>query len=749
MAFTNNITGGGPLEEQLKKIQASENYIAGSGTSNSTTTSANSTFTNTLTTESLQEKVNQIQAQRTATSLGSKYTGSPLGIIDSFVGPYDSGDKKSIFSAYSDGANKHTLLSFSGGVGNSILSDKPHSSDIYNISTSNIITQLGKIDHMSLDYPDFAYLKNFGVFPNNRLIIARRYPKPVVDDLYSVESGKVGKPLSSVLGYIAETENFLSLSFNEQWEQADPSFKKLLSELGNDFGMKAGAQFDLGNLMEGAMGIIPLPGASLLAQRRLMVALGVFGDPATIYQNSDGDFIKAEDVNGKIEHNKIPGIPQGDPNLIKEAMNRSLVEEDGRGSGLVCKVNVTIKTIYEQKFINDVDPTIAFMDIMNNLLNMGTSPATFYLGKQVNGKGAQKFFEDFMEDPFESIKKFILAIVDVFKDTISSLQKGIADAAKKIDESIKGGNTTIEIKELISSAVNSTKEYVADFIRLKYKVKFMGIAGALTGGSSTPWHVTVGNPLRPIFCSGDMLCTKVDVKLGPQLSFNDLPTFIEVEVTLTSARNIGLQEIFSKMNSGGIRTTEKAGESGLLVSAKSYWNSDGESLSATSSVANDPQSSKSEGQTDEEKKENVDDDDKTLVVVGQQNSTEATNPDPHSNSSVVPSGTNNESDEIKRDATQDSTGSIEGNPSKVDEKNASENSGVDADITESTEPKKWVQGHLESSKSVSVNGVDYKIRVVKSATVGIYTGTVEDDKTSIEYEGTSVNDLISEIINDL
>lgn len=758
MSFTNNTTGGGPLEEQLKKIQASENYNAGSGTSNSTNTIP---FTNTLTTESLQEKVNQIQAQRTATSLGSKYTGSPLGIIDSFVGPYDSGDKKSIFSAYSDGVNKHTLLSYNGGKANAILSDKPHSSDIYDISTSNIIDELKGIDHLKLDYPDFAYLKNFGVFPNNRLIIARRYPKPVVDDLF-IEK-QLSKPLSTVIGYIAETENFLSLSFNEEWEPADPSFKKLLNDLGGDFGMKT---FQLGDILEGAMGVIPLPGASLLAQRKLMAALGIFGDGITT--DDDGNFVKI--VDGKSVEQKIPGIPQGDPNLIKQAMNRSLIEEDGKGSGLVCKVNVTIKTIYEQKFINGVDPTIAFMDIINNLLNMGTSPATFYLGKQT---GAKEYFEKFIDNPFKAIKEFIEALIKTFKSTIVSLDKAISDSKKKVEEKgvvdsvvdgvvsvvkkITGGEQkkeekTTGIGELISEQVKKTQKYVEEFINLKYKVKFMGIVNALTGGASTPWHVTVGNPLRPIFCSGDMLCTKVDVKLGPQLSFNDLPTFIEVEVTLTSARNIGLQEIFSKMNSGGIRTTTMAGESGLLVSAKSYWNSDGEITQPpiSSNATDNTPSNKSEGPSDAEKKENVVDGDKTLVVVGQQGDTNTTNPDPYGES-VVPSGTNNESDEIKRNATYDSAGTIEGNPSKVDEKNASENSGVDADITDSDSavPKKWVQGHLESSKSISVNGVDYKIRIFKSETVGIYTGTVEDDKTSIQYEGTSVNDLISEIIGDL
>jgi hypothetical protein len=91
---------------------------------------------------------------------------------------------------------------------------------------------------------------------------------------------------------------------------------------------------------------------------------------------------------------------------------------------------------------------------------------------------------------------------------------------------------------------------------MKYRVEVMGIVNALTGNPSTPWHITVGNPLRPVFCSGDMLTTEVNLKLGPILAFNDLPSSIIVEFTLTNARNWGMQEIMAKFNSGYLRTVD-------------------------------------------------------------------------------------------------------------------------------------------------------------------------------------------------
>ena len=83
----------------------------------------------------------------------------------------------------------------------------------------------------------------------------------------------------------------------------------------------------------------------------------------------------------------------------------------------------------------------------------------------------------------------------------------------------------------------------------------LGVIASMTGGPSTPWHITIGNPLRPIFCSGDMYVTDVQIKMGPQLSFNDLPTHISAQIRIKPARNLGLQEIHRKFQCGTLRTT--------------------------------------------------------------------------------------------------------------------------------------------------------------------------------------------------
>ena len=118
------------------------------------------------------------------------------------------------------------------------------------------------------------------------------------------------------------------------------------------------------------------------------------------------------------------------------------------------------------------------------------------------------------------------------------------------------------IADAIRKAFASTIGHVIS----KYKVRLVGIANALTGSPSTPWHVTIGNPQKPIFSSGDMLCNEVKLELGPVLAFNDLPSTITLEFTLENARPLGAQEIFNRLNTGIGRSYVRFNKSFVEVS---------------------------------------------------------------------------------------------------------------------------------------------------------------------------------------
>lgn len=695
--------------------------------------------------------------------MATEYTSSPLGLIDSLKGfQYNSSGKSvdSIFTSYENSKGVKHRLKSSNGFNAAVLSNTPHSNEIYDVSTINIINKLGSSaedntnltsnnsPHLNLNFADFAYLKDFGVYPNNRAIIARRFAGPVVDDLYSIDSTKSpGYPLSTLIGYFGESDDILSISFNEEWESSEVSFKELLNDLGKDFGMSG--QFELGTILERGLNAVPMPGATLLFQRKIMAALGLFGENVGFDEDS-GEFKKYTNITDK--DGNITGvkygdsvqaavIPQGDPNLIKESMVRSLVKEDSKGSGLSCKINITLKTKYEQKFIKGVDPSIVFMDILNNALNMGTSPANFYLGKQSDAEGrVTKFFEELTKNPGKKILDFINALIGTFKKALNDLDSAMKSAAKKSKDE-DGGDSNIagDIANLVKESISKVKQYVIDFIREKYKIRFMGVLTALTGAPSTPWHITIGNPMRPIFCSGDMLCQGVDLNFGPQLSFNDLPTYIEVTAKYQSARNIGLQEIFAKFNTGGIRVTEGTLKGEYIAGiSDSFWSF--QQAAATQSTdkatGEESQSTDQANKTDNTPSIN-DSNDNTSKVTPTTDTTSITpsvesdksiSADPQSTDKVIQAGGTSNVDAQRVDNSVDTTGSTEGAVDQVQ--------GVD-DIPYTGEDAK--PNENINQDSVKKSKFDYKIKSYSE--YNIKTGKYEPKKY-VEVTDQSKRDLI-------
>lgn len=472
-------------------------------------------------------------------TLNSEYTtsenvGSYTTDVDELNSLFNRPDKNTIkFSPWSTG-------SLSSQIGKSSNSKRAiHSDDIYDTSISNIIKQTSEAFYVKKDsgkyksfnptsggeifYPlllkaaDFAYLKNVGVYPNNRLIICRRYDTPVGDDPLQIAQN----PNATLISWIPEGEDFVNLTVGEEWTQAKASFTDLFNEMGSDIMSKSFKDGNkgtgLGDMIGGGLVAIPLPGFTEILQRK-------------IFQKIMGD--ETFDVK----------IPSGTPNLIKEAKQRKMIGYDDEGSSLKGRISIKVKCEWEQKFISGIDPTNVWLDILALVLRFGSSPSVFYIGSNKNTKAIEDYIYRLSNDPIGAIKDLIKEIIDKLKSV-----------AKDLLEKLKNPPSTDSADDFLKY-LKSTTETIIKGVVEKYKVRFIGVMKALTGDSSTPWHITVGNPLRPTFCSGDMLCEEVTITMGSNLAFNDLPSSIKAEFTLTNARNLGIQEIIKKFNTGQFRT---------------------------------------------------------------------------------------------------------------------------------------------------------------------------------------------------
>ena len=445
---------------------------------------------------------------------------------------------------------------------NGITRKTLHNNDVYDTSILNIVEKTAG-SAAALRPSDFAYLKNLGVYPNNRLIVCRRFGGPQIDNIFGIKSN----PIVVLISWREPGTDFLDISFGEQWEAAQADFTDIVNGIGQDI-LKMSPLGDAGGEMFNA---IPLPGWSETLTRIVLAKIGVYEKTA------GGD-----------------RLPAGNPNLIKEAKRRKTVAQGEAGSGLDCKVSIKVTVEYEQKFISGIDPTIVYMDILQNALRFGTSPSDNYglrggfgadiiaavknpkillnkvvgaLRDAVNEVKAtvMKFFKEFVDEAAAASAEADAAVAaggeeedpeESGKPDPAELQKEADEKKKAAEDAKKGSDLFTTFFDTIGSALSKTVN--------KYEQAVKGVVYALTGMASTPWHVTIGNPLRPIFCSGDMYTTSVQLTMGSTLAFNDLPANIKIDFTLENARPWGLQEIMAKFNTGNVRSVNVVKDVSLL-----------------------------------------------------------------------------------------------------------------------------------------------------------------------------------------
>ena len=401
-----------------------------------------------------------------------------------------------------------------------------HNNDIYDTSVSSIVKYTANKPAMKLDFIDFAYLRKLGVYPNNRLIVARRFGAAVGNDLNSMKT----KPMATMISWVPEQDDsFLNITYNENWTEAEASYVDVLNDIGKATRISKDDENRLGDFAARGLDMLPFPGLTEPLQRAVMSKFGLVDDPYN--------------------------LPLGNPNLIRKAMRRQTVEPDQPGSGLACSVEVKMEVEYEQKFINGVDPSLVYLDIIQNALTFGTSDAAFQMAKPF-ASGASKILKDLISGDYK-------AIYSALTDIVTSIFKTVQEQAKKMVEALinppnedlkkMGEQITTALLGAFATVGAEAAKTIGSVIG-KYKVRLMGITNALTGSPSTPWHITIGNPKKPVFSSGDMLLKSVSMDLGKVLAFNDLPSTIKFSLTFENARPLGAQEIFNRLNTGRGRT---------------------------------------------------------------------------------------------------------------------------------------------------------------------------------------------------
>ena len=474
-------------------------------------------------------------------------TGNPVDSTDpNYNGQYNSlfnGTKFYYRPSFTTVSIEDTIDNFNRGLKNSSSkgrssgkhSGNNKSTDIYDISTNSIIdyTNDENLPALKLNEADFAYLRDLGVYPNNRLVIGRRFPSPVENDLTAVSMS----PLSTVVSWVPDNQNdFFNFTATESWNREntdDDPLGKLTDVFNKIFEQAIGR--DVAKEGKGVLGGIarkfPLGGVSEALETTMT------------------NYLLGSDTSNGTNFN-YDNIVKGNPNFMSESAYRKV-------NSLQSTISIPIKIVYEMSYIPGVDPTIAFMDLLQNVLRFSSSDSVFYL-TQTGGSRVNDFFDNYKKGKWVDAVKIILGgiknALSRIKDDVVRIVDDIAEVGTAIFNTVtQNGEGDDNGTNLLVSKIESGLSVIASSGLARYRIEFAQIIPSITGASSAPWHVTLGNPKNPFFSSGDMIAEECKVTMGNTLGFNDLPTRIEFECKLKNARNLGIQEIFDKFNVGAGR----------------------------------------------------------------------------------------------------------------------------------------------------------------------------------------------------
>ena len=414
--------------------------------------------------------------------------------------------------------------------------DKKHNSNPYvDLLTSFNKTQNTAGAGLRLKPSDFAYLRDLGVYPINRMIILRRFPEGlyVPEDLNTFAT----EPISTIIGWIKPDQNFGSITVNEGWTKTTERFDVVMSNIIKN---STGGVVDIAAL-------VPIPD---FAQGMLFAAYKNMG-----LLNNSGDNDNTDEINeyydmssGGSETWGLKNIPVGDPNVLQEAPFRDPV-----GQNIQSDFNFEFETVYEQKLIGDVDPGNAMMDILDNIYAMGTSNMTFYWGDDSAPiKKAKKAAFD-KGNNLRAWWDFVKEVATDFWKTMMTFLTESKDAIKKTFEDISSA-----YKTFTNVATDTLQSILTSTISI-HRFRIRGSIELMVGGkdSSAPWHLTIGNPLLPWINTSHIIVKSVNVETSNELGFNDMPQRLTAKFNCQLSRSLGKQELMRMFNNSYRRTYSK------------------------------------------------------------------------------------------------------------------------------------------------------------------------------------------------
>ena len=367
------------------------------------------------------------------------------------------------------------------------------------------------------DIEDFLYCKWLGV-PINRLITLRRFPRPCIDNIFTLnrtakwkdkdgkmqtdvektnDTGDIARMVTYMTAETNKVEDILSISYALKWKQLTADY-----EQASMFGEQSGVS-------------------------------GWIKSVAAIFDSTtNSNYLSGRSTGGPMASYD----PKFDQNRVYGPVD-SINETNIRDVGLEFSKEFEITFDYELRSINGRTPEYAMKDILANVL-----ACTFNNGKFWPGA---RYWVGERPSPWAKKLQWMNAdnIDTVFKGMVNMVMSGITQFF---------GNPKESSLAILKKAVKGSLGVVMG--KLLDGLGRPGIPAMNSLLSSEPtgeWHLMVGNPHNPILSIGNLICTGTDIKFPTDaFSYGDFPTKMQVIVKLKPGMPKDRAQIETMFNHG-------------------------------------------------------------------------------------------------------------------------------------------------------------------------------------------------------
>lgn len=411
-------------------------------------------------------------------------------------------------------------------------------------------SQKGLMGQETYAYSDFMYCKHLGKMSNNYMVTLRRFPLPV-DDYIGAEG------IDETIRSQSAAKNASCIGCMVTW----------MGVSGNNLSEILKYNYNMPFKEESAQ----RQDSKMDADQNQTILNGMFSAFDDTYRKQYMEGFAGEALNNLFEFNKSKfSLPLGNPPYHDhlgfedstkvygpvDTIRDTYVRKD---EGLSFTQNITLVFEYELRSYNGINGKQAMLDLISNILNVTYTTGSFW-------GGGYKGFGAHQSNIFANLNIFkakggFVNFLNAGLEDVQNIGTTILQDMKLLnpDNSWKGWgkDTVAAIFNFLNQAGGMLAAGMLNKLGRPQKVKYNSLLSPAPIGF---WHLTIGNPKRPIMSIGNMVITECSVEHQGPLGLDDFPTGLKVSITLSRGKPRDLRDIERLYLQGNDRIYTSMGE---------------------------------------------------------------------------------------------------------------------------------------------------------------------------------------------